>query len=175
MPSVSPFSLASPAAIGAVAFNKVGASANSFLNLLRTGAMGGSTGSASVASPSNLPSSNSPSQTLLDQFKQTLQLRLSLAGIDRSQPIHLSEDNFGHVVADPSHPEHLEIQQLFQDDPSLANQFHQLAASYIQAPSSGDAPAVTSSPAGVQTDAPPTQGFSLTLTGNQIAVTVAPQ
>lgn len=159
--------------MGALALNKVGKSASSFLDLLRGDATNSSSattsataGDASGNAATSIQTLQQQSQTLLDQFKRTLQQRLSAAGIDTSQPVHLAEDSLGDVVVDTSHPDYARIEQIFHDDPTFAAQFRQLHTAYAQLQQAGVSLPTTSEEEHVERG----RTFAVTLSGNQINV-----
>ena len=67
---------------------------------------------------------------IFEQFERVARHRYAEAGVDSSQPIRLTSDTRGHVKVAAEHPDRAKIEQIFEDDPDLANTFRYLSGTY---------------------------------------------
>ena len=64
---------------------------------------------------------------LLADFQELIKRRLAAAGVDISQPLELSTLNESGVKVSGDHPDWAKIEQIFDEDPALRDDFHKLA------------------------------------------------
>jgi hypothetical protein len=93
---------------------------------------------ATSEAPVELPSKSNPTlqtsdpRRLLADFQELLKRRLLAAGIDVSQPLELSVLNESGVKVSGDHPDWAKIEQIFDEDSALRDDFQKLADAYAR-------------------------------------------
>jgi len=92
-----------------------------------------------LSSPPALPAEpaapkDATSDAQLEEFRKLLHDRLSLAGVDLSDPVTLGMTSWGEIEVRSPHLQATEIEDLLNSDPDLMRRFYQTAALASGAP-----------------------------------------